>query len=262
MSTLSTLCEPDGSLVVLCLCDDGRLTYRQPVTLAPYQGDISELSECTPSKDVYVLNGQSNARPQFFDAVNAAADDLGKPYASAHFWAGGNQLRNWIDENGVKTTHWQPMIDAYVAVLNQCKATGQSINKIHMVYFQGEADTANSDTQDALNSGQPSIFIDKLTNFINCFTDEMQNRCGIKPVFSIALLGFDQTHPTFISVTNLTAASVSLIRSEIQQVADSFPCAETFETEDLARRDHVHLNYFPTEGLAMKTAADRALAYF
>jgi len=227
------------------------------------------------TKDVYLLVGQSNANGYMHRAIRKTANEIGYPFVSEMYKQGGNELSNWIDENGVKGQWWQPMTDTFNTSIDDVLIDGFAIRKIHIIFIQGEADVQQPYTQTAVINGGNSIYTDKLANFINELSDQLIDRYGSQMpiVFSVALISYDQNHPTFLSLPQyLSADRVNKIRSDIQYVADNMDNVKTFDTEGYCRRDHVHLCWYGNDHLNdqvseddlgdMKTLSDIAMNLF
>lgn len=244
-----------------CIAPDGGFTVTASGTTAASES-TAVVAPTTQGVDVYLLNGQSNAITYFYNAMIDSAMQKGKPFRTAHHWKSGHQMLHWIDEYGNKGFLWPLMMQTYFSEIDSLLAAGESISKIHLIQFQGESDVANYQTQQALTDDVDSVYVGKLRMFINNFQSEIFARYGVTAVISIAKIGFNENHQTFVDVANLTSHSVTKIRNEIQKVADEFATVRAFETDDLSRRDWVHLDYYPSEGVSMKTATDRALSLF
>lgn len=204
---------------------------------------------------VVLLNGQSNANPQFFKAINDILEESGAKYDTGHYYSGGAPISNWIDEQGQPQFRWQQMLDVFDGVTQGCSSEDSDITSITLVYFQGEADVGALASYQAVANGTVSPFKRSLDAFVRAVSDHFISTCGIVPGISLALVGYDVQHPSFPATL---AGNLDLIRAEIQSVADRHANVAAFETIDLPRADHVHLELYPGSD-SQKTAAQRAL---
>ena len=213
--------------------------------------------------DVFLLNGQSNANPQFLAALTDHLSSRGFDFITGHYFVGGQPLSTWINEDGSPALRWPIMMNVFNGVTAMClnkpaAEAVQGLRSITLVHYQGEADVNTTNSLIAVANNAESPFKRRLSAFTREFTRHFQQRCGITPNIALAIISFDEAHSLFPA--RLTEAH-RLIRREISEVAIEQANVGAFDTLDLPHADHVHLELYPASN-AQAQAADRAVRLF
>ena len=208
--------------------------------------------------DVFLVNGQSNANPQFLAALTQHLTRRGYDFLTAHYYVGGQPLSTWIGEDGTLALRWPIMMNIFDGITSMCVDSSESVRSITLVHYQGEADVNTTETLIAVQDNVESPFKRRLTAFVNEFSRHFEERCGITPNIALAIISFNEDHPLFPA--RLSAAHLK-IRNDIAEVAREHGNVGAFDTIDLEHADHVHLALYPGRS-AQLIATERALDLF
>ncbi len=228
----------------------------QPI--GPVYPQLSRLPVTGNGTDIFLLNGQSNANPQFLAAMTEHLSEKGFDFTTGHFFVGGQPLSTWIEEDGTKGFRWPIMMNVFDGVTDVCTSNPESIRSITLVHYQGEADVNTTEMIIAVQNGTDTPFKKRLNAFVTEFTRHFEQRCSITPNISLAIISFIQGHPLFPA--RLSDAH-ALVRKNIADVAQNHANVGAFDTIDLGHADHVHLELHPSTS-AQRTAAERAISLF
>ena len=223
------------------------------------------------AKHFYGLTGQSNADPSSQLAAEYCLrrlDDQGNPrpadstdWVTAQWNQGGQEISLWVDAAGNKGTHWTSTINAFDAVIDACKANGDTFKSFTIDWRQGERDTI-------VYAGDPTYgnYAVKLQNLMDCFVDYYENKCGITPNIILSGINYDFSHPNYTVPIPYPAnhqATALGLNDVISGVAAANDCTEFVDISDLEMEDEVHrTDYDPATSLGVGPQIDNAKRVF
>lgn len=195
-----------------------------------------------PAKKLVMVNGQSNAIFAPFGGIHGsivnALTNSPPPggFDTGVFGVGGAALTNWVNLAGTGFgPYWTQMMAVFDQMVADCAAANQDVDRIHLVYFQGESDAFS------VGGGNPTSFCnDQFPFFVQEFLAYGAANWPVTPTVTAALPYLVPNSPE--AIANPTwGPGMDIVRACIQTVMTNAG-QSFFDTAPLSHSDYVHLD--------------------
>jgi len=195
--------------------------------------------------EIVLLAGQSNANTGLIAALGRTLTARGTPNWPGNHRVDGNPIRQWISQDGTVGPAWSPMIRTLDLAIQRATNSGEPLNGLTFVWFQGESDVSPTDHL---------LYEARLRQLINAVqTHAKDNWTSVpEPAFAVAMPEYKDER---------VREGIESVRRAISTVANDSANVCAFDTRDINRYDLVHIPNYPGAGSPEQfKVAERALA--